>query len=111
MGLGEADFILTTRQTAYCPDAVTAGYDHDAAEDAGFRVTCEVSFEEAAQDPGIPAAPLEVLKPGRAISSSARDTLRSSACFRSVVCFRLSWTEFMRLFWKVRGTPSAVPPP
>ena len=84
MGLGEADFILTTRQTAYCPDAVTAGFDHDAAEDAGFRVTCEVSFEEAAQDPGIPAAPLEVLKPGRAISSSARDTLRSSACFRSV---------------------------
>ena len=95
MGLGEADFILTTRQTAYCPDAVTAGFDHDAAEDAGFRVTCEVSFEEAAQDPGIPAAPLEVLKPGRAISSSARDTLRSSACFRSVVCFRLSWTEFI----------------
>ena len=73
-----------SRELSYCPDVVAAAYDKDVTQDSGFRVSCEAGqgLDLDYQDPGIPAQPLEVLKPGKAISSAARDTLRSSACFR-----------------------------
>ena len=87
MGTEDTDYILTTRDTrSHCPSALTTAYDQDQTRDPGFSVTCEVSEQELAeQDPGIPAAPLEALQPKRAISSSARDTLSSSAWFRILV--------------------------
>ena len=70
------------RDLSYCPDAVTTSYDGDVKEDAGFSVSCIGGSDLKLQDPGIPAAPLEVLKAEKAISASARQTLTSSACFR-----------------------------
>ena len=83
MDLAEQNYIITTRDNkAYCPDNVRDGYDHDSDKDDGFRMICEVVYDDLDQDPGIPAAPLEILKSDKAISSSAKETLRSSACFR-----------------------------
>jgi len=80
------NYIITTRDDkAYCPDNVREGFDQDRDKDDGFRMICEVVSDDLDQDPGIPAAPLEILKPNKAISSSAKETLRSSACFRLLV--------------------------
>ena len=77
------NYIITTRDDkAYCPDNVREGFDQDRDKDDGFGMICEVVSDDLDQDPGIPAAPLEILKPNKAISSSAKETLRSSACFR-----------------------------
>ena len=74
------------RDLSYCPDAVTTAYEkEDGSKDDGFGVSCEVSQNDLEyQDPGIPTAPLEVPKPEKAISAGARQTLRSSACFRLI---------------------------
>lgn len=83
MGLEESSFLITTRDLSYCPDVVTAAYDTDGSKDDGFSVSCEVGPGDLEyQDPGVPTSPLEVIKPEKAISAGARQTLRSSACFR-----------------------------
>eukprot|EP00091_Calanus_sinicus_P024662 TRINITY_DN8974_c0_g1_i2.p2 TRINITY_DN8974_c0_g1~~TRINITY_DN8974_c0_g1_i2.p2 ORF type:complete len:106 (-),score=37.21 TRINITY_DN8974_c0_g1_i2:137-454(-) len=90
MDLEENSFIVTTRDKAFCPDVVTSGYDrdNDQGQDTAFRIFCQASTPVPSQDPGIPVGydkPLETLSPQKSISSAARDTLMSSACFRLLV--------------------------
>ena len=79
--LEESNFFLTTRDKSHCPDKVTEAFDHDQNK-GSLVVNCQVEETELSQDPGIPAAPLEVLKSDKAISAAARNTLISSASFR-----------------------------
>ena len=73
------------RDLSYCPDVVTAAYEKDGSKDDGLSVSCEVVQDDLEyQDPGVPTSPLEVIKPEKAISAGARQTLRSSACFRLI---------------------------
>lgn len=92
MDLEEASFIITTRAHSYCPDAVTATDD----KTTGLRISCEAGHgvDLDYQDPGIPAAPLEILKPEKAISAGARQTLFSSLCFRIIA---IAFLLIMRL--------------
>lgn len=90
MDLEENSFIVTTRDTSYCPDVVMVGYDRNKEQDKDntFRIICKASVPVASQDPGIPVTPLkpmEKLSAQKSISSSARETLISSACFRLLV--------------------------
>lgn len=90
MGLEENSFIVTTRDKSYCPDVVMVGYDRnkEQEDDTSFRITCQASTPVLSQDPGIPVTPLkplETLSAQKSISSSARETLLSSACFRILV--------------------------
>jgi len=90
MDFEQNNFIVTTRDMGYCPDVVTTGYDRDNQQDQdnSFRIICQASTTVAVQDPGIPVGydkPLETLQPQKSISSAARDTLISSACFRFLV--------------------------
>jgi len=90
MDFEQNNFIVTTRNKGYCPDVVTAGYDRDSqqSQDTEFRIVCQASSSVTAQDPGIPVGydkPLETLRPEKSISSAARETLISSACFRLLV--------------------------
>ena len=79
--LKENNFIITTRDKSHCPDRVKEAFDHDQTKDS-LTIYCQVAEEELSQDPGIPAAPLEVMKADKAISAAARNTLISSASFR-----------------------------
>ena len=74
------------RDLSYCPDVVDAAYEkEDGSKDDGFSVSCEIVQDDLEyQDPGVPTSPLEVIKPEKAISAGARQTLRSSACFRLI---------------------------
>merc|ERR1719431_426591 len=90
MDLEENSFIVTTRDTSYCPDVVMVGYDRNKEQDKdnSFRITCKASAPVLSQDPGIPVTPLkplESLSAQKSISSSARETLISSAWFRLLV--------------------------
>ncbi len=77
---------MQLRDLSYCPDVVTTAYEkEDGNMDGGFSVSCEVGGGDLEyQDPGVPTSPLEVPKPEKAISAGARQTLRSSACFRLI---------------------------
>jgi len=90
MDLEENSFVVTTRDKAHCPDVVTSGYDrnNDRGQDTSFRIICQASTPVLSQDPGIPVGydkPLDTLAPQKSISSAARETLISSACFRLLV--------------------------
>ena len=92
-GLGPGlDNIFFFRAHSYCPDAVTATDD----KKTGLRISCEADHgvDLDYQDPGIPAAPLEILKPEKAISAGARQTLFSSLCFRIIA---IAFLLIMRL--------------
>jgi len=90
MDFEENSFIVTTRDTSYCPDVAMVGYDRNKEQDQDttFRITCKAASPVLRQDPGIPVTPLkplENLSAQKSISSSARETLISSACFRLLV--------------------------
>lgn len=84
MDLEQNSFIITTRDKGFCPDVVTTGYDRDSDQgrDTSLRIICQAAAPVLAQDPGLPVGHE---KPLQSISSSARDTLISSACFRLLV--------------------------
>merc|ERR1711874_294865 len=84
MDLEQNSFIITTRDKGFCPDVVTTGYDRDSDQgrDTSLRIICQATAPVLAQDPGVPVGHE---KPLHSISSSARDTLISSACFRLLV--------------------------
>lgn len=84
----ELSFMVTTRDKGWCPSDVTAGYDRDTVEDSSLRLDCTIRREQGQQqDPGVPVSPLvvEPLPNRKTISSSARETLINSACFR-IIC-------------------------
>ena len=86
--LEENNFFLTTRDKSHCPDKLTEAFDHDQNE-GSLTVHCQVGEAELSQDPGIPAAPLEVMKADKAISAAARNTLISSASFRLKIFLKI----------------------
>jgi len=99
MDLEENSFIVTTRDTSFCPDVVTMGYDRnkEQEQDTTFRITCKASTHVLNQDPGIPVTPLkplESLSAQKSISISAGKTLMSSACLR---LFVLSYLLMLRM--------------
>lgn len=79
--LEESNFFITTRDKSHCPDRVTEAFDHDQRKDS-LLIYCQVAESELSQEPGIPAAPLEVMTADKAISAAGRSTLIASASFR-----------------------------